>query len=620
MRHSSPKFPLFSVPRSPVWNKERDLLTALGRYRGALEGVRFLGISGEEPVGGARAIVNTRFMSTVTHRILRHTSRPARYTGGEWNSISKPWDSVRVRVCLAFPDIYEIGLSRPAFASLYQTLNDNPSVLAERAFAPWPDFARTLRSEGLPLTSLESGRPLGDFDIVAVCLPRELAATTVLELLDLGGIPVDAEKRDEQHPLVIAWEEAPINPEPLTSFVDAFLVGDAEVLFPGVVDAWRDLDGETGRPPSRSDLLRRLTSQTGIYVPSLHDTEEDRVQRVVWADLAPVPTHPILPYIQAMPDWPVVELQRGCAPASEDAGLGLALPPLRVRSCQAAVDAVRATLQSTGAEEVGLSASCFSDYPDVEALVADASQVCSAMNAKLHLPAMALKQMTAKLLAPLAGTHTPLILGPIIAKKSLDFSEALAAINEATTRDSLGGIRLEVVLGHPDGSDGGTEVVAALSRAARRTVRGRIHVRVAASFFIPRPFTPWQRHGQVSSQALHAQASVLRDFLGQRSGSGIATEPEMAQVEAALARGDRRLGTVIRGAWASGCVLDTWKEHAQPELWRRAFENAGLELETYATRPLDDAVPLPWAPLGDPHSDTVISARLPERNPPRSTL
>jgi hypothetical protein len=237
------------------------------------------------------------------------------------------------------------------------------------------------------------------------------------------------------------------------------------------------------------------------------------------------------------------------------------------------------------------------------------------MNARLHLPAMALKQMKAELLAPLAGTHTPLVLGPIIAKEGLDFSDALAAINEAAARDSLGGIRLEVVLGHPDGADGGTEEVAALSRAVRRAVRGRIHVRVAASFFIPRPFTPWQRHGQLSSEALHAQVSVLRDLLGRRSGPGIATEPEMAQVEAALACGDRRLGVVIRGAWASGCMLDTWKEHAKPELWRRAFENAGLELEAYATRLLDDAAPLPWMRLGDPHSDTVVSARLPEWNP-----
>lgn len=553
-------------------------------------------------------------MTVVNGRVLRHVSRPARYAGGEWNSVHKSWETAAVRVCLVFPDLYEVGAFNPSLASLYQTLNDIPSVLAERVFAPWPDFAAALRSENLQLTAIESNRPVKEFDIVAVCFPRELVSTAVLETLDLSGIPLDAVERNDTQPLVIGWEEAPFNPEPMAAFIDLFLVGDAEVLMPQVVDAWRGLGGGEGERPSREEFLRGVTSQPGIYVPSLH-LSGNRVQRVVWRDLSPAPTKPIVPYLQAIPDRPVVEIQRGCDISCESVGLGLTALPLRQRLLTDVVDALRATLQSTGVDEIELGAPFLCGYPDVKDLVSAVADVCSTARAKLRLPAVPIEMMTPTLLSPLAGMRTSLTVGPVVAGNAIDFPTVLRTLEESVRQEAVGAVRVEAIMGHPSRSGDSLQEIASFPRAMRRATDGHVQTRIEGTVFIPRAFTSQQRQGQAPLETVEAQLSELRGLLGRKSGFIVPTAPKMSQIEAALARGDRRLSRVIRRAWESGSVLDTRSDLVRPDLWQEAFEAEGLNPAFYATRSFNEDDPLPWDNLADPASEgSVVYSEIPARS------
>lgn len=578
-------------------------------------------------------------MSPLPSRILRQVVKPARYTDAEWNSVHKPWEEgALLRVCLLYPDLYEAGAARPALSSLYQALNDDPGMLAERAFAPWTDLASALRAEGIPLASLESGRPLGDFDVLAVCLPQEMAATTVLALLELARLPLEAAARDVRHPLVVAWEERPLNPEPLADYLDAVLLGDAEAVFPGLVRSWRDLDGAAGRPPQRQALLRRLAAEPGVYVPSLYEVlrgpegafqgtlrrEEEApsfIQRGAWTDLLPAPTRPVVPHLETLPDRAVVELQRGCTLSCPSLLLGLTTSPLRQRPAAAVWAALQETLRSTGYEEVALSAPCLRDYPELEKLTVEAQRLCTGTMTALRLPPLALELLTRGLATALeaARPRGPLLLGPEVANGDLleallpggALEGPLAILAGEAEGGPFHNLRLEAVLAHPTTSrEEGWRAAAALVLAVRQAVGPQARLRVGLSFFIPRPFTPWQWAGQAPLAALREEAAAIQRALGRRvprAGLAVA-DPEVAQVEAALARGDRRLGAVIRRAWAAGSYLDdSWGERPRPEIWQESFQAEGLDLEECATRSwaLDD--PLPWGHLMAPAEAQVLA-------------
>ncbi|MBI4236148.1 MAG: hypothetical protein HY688_02165 [Chloroflexi bacterium] len=576
-------------------------------------------------------------MSALSHRLLRQVTKPARYTGGEWNSILKPWDAAALRVCLLYPDVYEVGAVRPGLSSLYQLLNSDPAVLAERAFAPWPDLASALRADPASsgLASLESGHPLREFDVLAVCLPQELSATTVLAMLDLARLPLQGAERDARCPLVMGWEERPVNPEPLADYLDAVLLGDAEEAVPGLLRAWRDLGGEAGRPPERADLLRRLASEPGVYVPSLYVVYHGAdgvfqaakpqagvpayVQRAAWRDLLPACSRPVVPFLQALPDRAVVEVQRGCDSSCPNVHLGLTALPLRQRPAAAAVAALQETLRSTGYEEVSLGEACLRDYPERERLIAAALDLCARRRATLRLPPLLLEVLTPGLVTALSAEPWggPLTLGPAVAGPDLlealrpggALEQPLALLAGRGAEGVFRNLRLEIVLAHPSAPQGGWQAGADLVRAMRRSIGPQARLRVAVSFFVPRPFTPWQWAGQPPLAMLQEETAAFRHALGRRGGLVGGDAPERAQVEAALARGDRRLGAVVRRAWAAGCVLDTWDEHFRADLWREAFRAAGLDLEACAGRVWKTGAPLPWGHL-EPSSEAELLADL----------
>ena len=560
--------------------------------------------------------------------LLRHVARPARYTGGEWGSIRKPWDEVSVRVCLAYPDTYENGALRPSVNSVYSVLNAMPDVLAERVFAPWPDCAGALRSSGGVLASLESQRPIADFDVVAMCYPDELAPPTVLEMLDLAGVPIEASEREDRHPLIVGWEEEPKNPEPLAAFLDVYLVGDVEVAMGRVLDTMRTLG--SGRP-NRSKLLGALAGQSGVYVPVLYATNPARgteasngaarttprpikgsgagdvVRRVVWQYLTPSPVGYLVPHLQATLDRPVVETSRGCSTDCEAMELGLHSGPLRHRPSEAVVDSLRAMLRGTGFQEIALGGTCLHERPDSVELVRAVREASHDANAQMRLPQLAPAVETADILRELGSAKQNIAIGPIVlgvarnraGGNERDWMDPIAAaIGEGSARGGIGNVRFTVALGHSMEDSGGPEADAtALSRMIRSLPATRGQVRVTAEFVIPRAFTPLERVGQKAGDELAERAAMLKGTLGRKAAPTIVREVEIAQVEASIARGGREVAEAIRHAWKLGCHLDGAEDAALPNLWRTAFAEAGMSLEAQAMRGFGNDEALPWSHL-----------------------
>ena len=562
--------------------------------------------------------------------LLRNVARPARYAGGEWNSIRKSWESVDLRVCLAYPDTYDVAVLRPGLHSLYQRLNDVPSIVAERVFAPLPDFAAALRAEAEPLFSLESQRPLEAFDVLAIAVPNELAASTILEILDLARLPLKAGERGERHPLVIGWEERPLNPEPLTPFLDAYLVGDPEVAFEGVARSWEETRALPGGRPNRRSLIASLATKVGVYVPSLHahagasldDGGPERapsIRRAIWNELMPAPSRQLVPHLQVTPDLPTVEVQRGGASGASGAGDSASdegTPGfLRQRPWEAVVEAIRETLESTGFDEIALGAPHLSAYPDLAKLLTAVSKICAERDVHLRLPPIAMDLVTREMFLALGEARPNVTIGPVPAgvppTRTVDeetaHSRVLEALSDATARNRIGNLRLEVVLGYgkEDVADE-AQKTAEFIRALRRVLNPRTQTRVVPAFHVPRPFTVLERQGQLPSLELDRGEAALRTALGRKGNMTIGRSVAMSQVEAALARGGRELSRVVHRAWMTGCLLDGSNEFAQPDLWKAAFAEEGLDLEACATGSFAPAAPLPWQHLsGRPDREPI---------------
>ncbi len=545
---------------------------------------------------------------------LRRVSRPARYTGGEWGSSRKSWDEVSVRICLAYPDTYENGVLRPSVNSAYSTLNALPDVLAERVFAPWPDLVVALRASGGALRSLESQRSLRDFDVIAMCYPDELSGPTILEMLDLAGVPIDALDRKREHPLVVGWEEVPRNPEPLVPFLDAYLLGDVESAMDGVIGTLRGHSGigSNGRP-ARPEILSELARQPGIYVPRMSDsdagtartgptTREDGapeiVKRVVWRDLAPAPHGYVVPHLQAMPDRPTVEVNRGCPPDCEWHRLGLHLGSSRSRATETVIEALREMVRSTGFQEVALGGTCLHDRVDGVRLVGEARDASREARAYLRLPPLVPAVGSAGIIRTLHDEKENLTIGPVVigVQSGDEWQEAVAgAIADGAARDVLGNIRVTVALGHPEATaDAIDRDQAELAHWIRSLPATRGQLRVGVSFFVPRALTPVERAPQLDRDGLVDQATALKGAFGRKVSVSLTREVEAAQIEAAIARGGRDASEVIRHAWKLGQYLEQAAEPGNEGLWHLAFDQAGVDLEKGATRRFSDTEPLPW--------------------------
>jgi radical SAM family uncharacterized protein len=565
-------------------------------------------------------------------RMLPRVQKPGRYTGGELNQIRKDWRQVATRVAMIFPDVYDLGMSNLGLAILYDIVNRQPDMLAERVFSPWPDMEDAMRQASLPAYSLETHHALEDFDVLAFSLPYETLYTNLLNLLDLGRVPLTAADRGPSDPLVIAGGHAVLNPEPMSEFVDAFAIGEGEDVILDIVHCYQAWKG-TGQP--RLDLLRSLSQIWGVYVPSLYEVEylddgtvgqvsprftEARVpviKRIV-PKLPPPLTRLIVPFIDVTHNRIPIEIMRGCTRGCRFCQAGMITRPVRERPVSEVVDAIERAVDETGFEQVGLLSLSSSDYDEVLDLVRQVSKRFAGQHLDLSLPSLRIESFSVELmdllegqahrggftLAPEAATERmrEIINKPVSTEQLLDTAREIF-------RHGWHLIKLYFMIGHPSETIEDVQAIADLCKqvraVGRQEIGGRVQVTAGVSTFVPKPHTPFQWVPCDSIEQIRLKQALLKREL---RGPGLKlnwNNPLETQLEAWLSRGDRRMGAVIREAWRGGARYDAWTEHFNHQAWMGAFGQAGLDPEFYTRRerPIDEV--LPWD-----HIDAGVNKRF----------
>jgi radical SAM family uncharacterized protein len=552
------------------------------------------------------------------NRILPTVQKPARYTGGEWNSVVKDWDAVRVRVALAFPDIYDLGMSNLGMFVLYDVLNQRPDMLAERVFLPWSDMDAALRKAGLPLYSLESKRPLRDFDILGISLPYEQLYSNTLSLLDLAGLPLLATERDETYPLVIAGGHAVYNPEPMSDFIDLFAIGEGEEVLVEIAEAVCQWRGH-----SRDEQLRALARIPGVYVPRFYDVAyapdgtvahvqpiveqaQFPIAKRIVPVLPPPPTRFVVPFVRVTHDRASIEIQRGCTRGCRFCHAGMVTRPVRERPLPEVLKAIDAILGQTGYEEIGLLSLSSSDYSDVQALVTAISQRYQGRHLAVSLPSLRIDSFSVGLADAIqGGRRTGFTFAPEAAtekmrqiiNKHVPAQQVLDVAREVFERDWRT-LKLYFMIGQPGETLDDVQAIIDLARAVLaqgRRVHGKAaQVNVSVGTLVPKPHTPFQWVPLDSAENVQAKQSLLQRGLRGKGLKLSWSGHEATCLEALLSRGDRRLGRVILDAWKLGARFDGWDEHFKPQAWWTAMEQAQLDLAFYVHRPRSVDETFPW--------------------------
>ena len=560
-------------------------------------------------------------------RLLEKVQRPARYTGGEMNAVRKDWKQVKCTFGFCFADTYEIGMSHLGMKILYYLINQRQDALCERVFMPDADMADLMRLEGVPLFSLESRAALNHFDIVGFTLQYEMSYTNILEMLDLGRIPLFGKDRGESDPIVVAGGPCAFNPEPLAPFIDAFMIGDGEDVMHELIDVIRDGRAQ-GLP--RLDILRNLARLEGVYVPALYTVEYNKdgtlrsfspndpaapavVRKRVVKDLsaAVYPESIPVPYTEIVHDRMVLEIMRGCTRGCRFCQAGMLYRPVRERSMQRLLYLADQLQQSTGYEEMSLSSLSSGDYTCLPQLITALMARYMDKRVGVSLPSMRIDNIVKdSLIASQQVKKSGLTIAPEAGTQRLR-----DVINKGVTEEDLkrsvtdafecgwSSVKLYFMMGLPTETD---EDLAGIGHLAKTVVdcyyalpkekrsKNGVKVTVSASVFVPKPFTPFQWAAQDPIPLVHEKQEKLRQYLKLKNVHFNWHESELSMLEACVSRGDRRIGEVIYRAWKRGCRLDSWYEHFQFDQWMAAFQDCHLDPAFYAhrERPYDEL--LPW--------------------------
>ena len=561
--------------------------------------------------------------------LLPRVSKPARYTGGEWNTVVKDWDATPLRFALCYPDVYDIGQSNLGLNILYDLLNREPDVLCERSYAPWPaDMEPAMRETGTPLWSLETRHALRDFDIVGFSLSYEMDYTNVLNMLDLAAIPVLASERGDDDPIVIAGGSGCLNPEPMHLFIDAFVLGEGEEVILEIAEALRRWKRQGGG--DRRAFLRRLAEIHGVYVPVFYDAEynEDGTLARVFAIEEGVPfpitrrvvsalpeplTKPIVPFLQTVHDRAAIEIQRGCTQGCRFCQAGMIYRPTRERSKEQVVEIARELLANTGYDEISLMSLSTTDHREIYEIVTALNEQFPGL--KVSIPSTRVDTFSVKVAeAVAAGKKHNLTLAPEagsqrmrdVINKLVSEEDILGAAEQAFGHGWTS-IKMYFMVGLPtetlEDVQGIVDIGRKVKEIGRKHIGNRARVRVSTSNFIPKPHTPFQWTGQMRPEDLEPRHRLLADGCRRAGVEFTWNDPQESTLEAILSRGDRRLSHAVYLAWQLGAKFDAWGEHHRWSYWQQALDESGLTAEFYAYRERDLWETVPWS-----HIDGGVTA------------
>lgn len=575
------------------------------------------------------ALKNRRFLA-LSDEILMSVEKPARYTGNEINMVKKDPASVDVRFCMCFPDVYEIGMSHLGIQILYDMFNQWEDTYCERVYSPWPDLDKIMREKHIPLFALESQQPIKEFDFLGITLQYEMCYTNILQVLDLSGIPLYTKDRTMEDPFVVCGGPCTYNPEPIADFFDLVYIGEGETSYRELLDKYKEWK-KSGK--SRREFLEIAATVDGIYVPSLYDitynqdgtihamvpnceTAPEKVKKQVVNDLTHTyyPENPLVPYIKATQDRVVLEIQRGCIRGCRFCQAGMIYRPIRPRDIDYLKKMAVTMLDNTGYEEITLSSLSSSDYKELSELVYFLIDECDERKINISLPSLRIDAFSLDVMSKVQD----------VKKSSLTFAPEAGSqrmrnvINKGLTEEVIlsgaweafqGGwnrVKLYFMLGLPGEREDDIEQIAVLAdkiaakyfELPKEERHGRPEIVASSSFFVPKPFTPFQWSPMNTAEQFESKRRFLlgkvKEQLNQRSIRYQCHDAVTSELEGIFARGDRKLCKVIEDAYRRGCIFDAWTDYFKEDVWEQVMDENGVSRYFYNYRERGKDEIFPW--------------------------